>query len=127
MKDQIDETTILDNVYKMTDTQAIRRRRRLDITVNHPVAQLIEAANAFEEHADYLERMGDTKQAARFRMAAKSLDAQMQIPPAGAAKPTEAVEAEAARAAGAPEEKPRVSPRVAPPEEGAPPQPMRGG
>jgi len=102
MGNQVDSTTIMSEIYKFTDTQDIKRRKRLDLATDHPVSQNIELANAYEDYADYLERSGQPKKAQRFRNAAAALDAQMGSPPGGAAAPVQFNENQAAIEAGAP-------------------------
>jgi len=126
LRPDVDTATLLTEVYGFSDPQAIKRRKSLDRTLDHPVTQLVEMASGFEAHADYLEIRGDRRQAARFRRAAQALDAQIGVPPAGSAKVSEAAEVQTAREAGAPEEVARVRPEIAPPESrGFTPQQLR--
>lgn len=122
-----DHATILSKVYDEEDPQAIMRRRKLEKVLNHPMSEMLELISAWEAHAEYLENRGDRRQAARFRRAAKALEAQIGAPPAGQGKPEEMSRIEAERLAGAPAEKTRVSPEVAPPEatRGFTPQQLR--
>ena len=112
----LDDTTIVTEILGMTDPQGIKRRKNLDRVLDHEMSQLIELASGYEAHADYLEHRGDFRQAARFRKAAQALDAQMGVPPAGAARPEEATRVAKQVEEGTPGERARVSPTVAPPE-----------
>ena len=76
----------------------------------------LELIAGYYSHAKYLEAMGDSKQAALFRMAAQALERQLGAPPPGSARPAQAIPAEAAREAGAPAEKVPVRPEISPPE-----------
>jgi hypothetical protein len=105
MGQQVDSTTIMEEIYKFTDTQDIKRRKRLDLATDHPMSINLELANAYEDYAQYLERSGDQKKAQRFRQAAQALDAQLGAPPPGQAQPAQFSEAEAARQEGAPQER----------------------
>ncbi|MBT9132886.1 MAG: hypothetical protein DDT33_01416 [Firmicutes bacterium] len=116
MRQDVDGETLLSEVYKLSDTQGIRRRKNLDRFRDHPMTQQLELTSSYYAHADYLEFRGDKRQAALFRRAAQALEMQLGVPPPGAAKPAEALEAEAARAEAAPERRPRVAPGVTPPE-----------
>lgn len=116
LKDHLDEATIITEIFEMNDPQAIGRRKRLDKMLEHPAFQAAEMISAAYAHADYLERSGDVRQANTFRMVARALEAQLGIPPAGAGRPAEMGEVMAAREAGAPRERTRVRPEVAPPE-----------
>jgi len=112
----LDTSTIISEIYKLRDPQAIKRRKRLDQLLDHPMSIQLELASAWEAHASYLEARGDVKQAARFRKAAQSLDAQMGAPAPGQAAAPEMSRVMAERAAGTPAEKTRVSSTVQPPE-----------
>jgi len=127
LKDHLDEATIATEILKVSDPQSIKRRKSLDRMLNHPVFQTVEAASAAETHADYLERRGDSRQAARFRRAARALDAMIGVPPAGSGTPMEEPGIEAAKEGVVPGEKPPVASRVAPPEarQGFTPQELR--
>jgi hypothetical protein len=116
LKDQLDDATIITEIFGMNDPQAIKRRKSLDRMLEHPMSQMVEMIAGYYAHADYLEHRGDARQAALFRRAAEALEGQLGVPPAGAGKPAEAAGVEAAREAGTPAEKPRVSPAIAPPE-----------
>lgn len=123
----LDESTIITKIYELNDPQGIRRRRKLQKMLDHPMSEMLELISAWEAHAEYLERRGDAKQAMRFRRAARALEAQIGAPQPGQGGPTGASEVEAARKAGAPEERTRVAPEVAPPEatSGFPPAQLR--
>ena len=128
MKSHLDDDTILSEVYKVTDTSSINRRKKLDYFKQHPVTQQLELISAYEAHAELLAKLGDRRQAERFKKAAMALELQMGVPPPGSARPIEAEGAEAARAAAAPEEKSRVPAGVSPPEARSAwtPQELRG-
>ena len=128
MKSHLDEETVLSEVYKITDTSSIKRRKNLDDFNNHPVTKQLKLISSYEAYAELLAKLGDRRQAERFKKAAMALELQMGVPPPGSAKPMEAAGAEAARAAAAPEEKARVPAGVSPPEARAAwtPQELRG-
>lgn len=115
LKDHLDSNTIITEILKLPDPQEIKRARKLDAILLDPMTLMIEKISAYEAHAEYLERRGDVKQAARFRQAAQAAEAQMGLPAPGQAAPMEQGRVEAQRKAGAPAEKERVSPQVAPP------------
>jgi len=109
MRQDVDEETLLAEVYKFNDTSTIKRRLNLDDFNKHPLTK--------QFHADFLEAAGDSRQAELFRKAAQALEMQMGAPEPGAAAPPQYLEAEAAREAGAPPRRPRVRPEILPPEE----------
>jgi len=117
LKDHLDQSTILGEILKFPDPQAIIRAKKLDAILFDPMTLAIEKISAYEAHADYLESRGDIKQAAHFRQAAVAAQQQLGLPAPGQAAPMEQGRVEAQRKAGAPAEKARVSPQVAPPEE----------
>lgn len=127
LTDHVDETFILNEVLKVSDPQAVGRRRKLDSTRKHPLTQNIEMVNQYRAHADYLRARGDSEQAEVFMKAADALEAQFSVPPAGAGAPTQATDIEAAKRAGVPRAKGRVRPETASPEEmsGMTPEQMR--
>lgn len=127
LKDHIDEATIITEVLKFSDPQAIKQRKSLDKIMEHPISQMVKMISGYQNHAEYLDARGDWKQADLFRKAAASLEAQLGAPAPGQAKPEEASRVEAERTAGAPPEKTRVSPEAAPPEatQGYSPQQLR--
>ena len=116
LKEHLDEATIVTEILKMSDPQAIKRRRSLDRLLEHPMSQMVEMISGYYAHADYLDRRGDVRQAALFRRAAQALETQMGAPPPGQAAAPEMGRVMAEREAGAPEERTRVSPGVQPPE-----------
>jgi hypothetical protein len=83
----LDKSTIITEVYGLTDSQGIRRRKSVDDVLDHPMSKMIEMISVYNSHADYLQERGDTKQSALFRRAAQTLETQMAAPPAGAASP----------------------------------------
>jgi len=126
MKDHLDESTIVSEILKFSDPQAIKRRRSLDRTLEHPMTQMVEMIAGYYVHADYLDSRGDGRQANLFRRAAQALESQMGAPEPGQGRPQQATEIASAREAGTPEEKARVAPNVAPPEtRGFTPQELR--
>ena len=129
LKDQLDHASILTEIYGINDPQAVKRRMSLDRMLDHPMSQMVEMIAGYYAHADYLEHRGDIRQAGLFRRAAMALEAQLGVPPAGSAAPPEAGKVAAARETGAPAERARVSPEVAPPEArgGFTPQQLRQG
>ena len=112
----LDEATIITKIYELNDPQGIRRRRKLQQMLDHPMSQTLELISAWEAHAKYLELRGDAKQAMRFHRAAAALETQIGAPAPGQGSPAESSKIEAARAAGTPEERTRIAPEVAPPE-----------
>ena len=116
LRQDVDNATILTEIYGFSDPQAIKRRKGLDRMLDHPMSQMVEMIAGYYVHADYLERRGDRRQADLFRKAAQALEAQMGVPPAGSGKPAGASEVEAAREAGTPGEVPKVRPEISPPE-----------
>jgi len=112
----LDEATIITQIYELNDPQGIRRRRRLEQMLDHPMSVQLELISAWEAHANYLEKRGDVKQAARFRRAAAALESQIGAPSPGQGKPEDMTRILSERQAGSPEERTRVSPEVAPPE-----------
>ena len=127
LRQDIDEATLLGEVYKFSDPEAIMRRKRLDRTLNHPMTQNIELISGYRTHAEYLESRGDLKQATLFRNAAAMLETQMGGGLPGEGSPAQATQVAAARATGGRPANPRVSAGVAPPEAqaGYTPQQMR--
>lgn len=125
MKENVDSETILSEVYKFTDTEAIKRRKNLDDFNQNPMTKELKLIASYHAYADILQNAGDMRQAELFRRAASAKEAMMGAPPPGAASPAQAGEA---GEAGAPEEKVRVRPEVAPPESrgGFTPQELRG-
>lgn len=116
LKDHLDESTIITEIFEMNDPQAIKRRKNLDRVLEHPVSQMVEMIAGYEAHADYLEHRGDIRQARLFRKAALGLEAQLGVPPAGSAAPQEATTVAQQVEEGTPEERVGVSPQVSPPE-----------
>ena len=122
VRPDLDTSTILTEVYGLTDVQGIRRRKSVDDMLEHPMSKMIELIAGYTAHADYLENRGDLKQAALFRRAAANVEAQLGAPPPGAAKPNEPQPTNT----GVSEKKTRVRPEVMPPEErGFSPQTLR--
>jgi len=116
LKEHLDSTTILSEVLGIPDTEGVRKRKNLDLLITHPVSRNLNLIEAYYAHADLLDMQGERRHAMLYRKAAQALEAQLGIPPPGAAKPIEEAEVIEARRAGAPEERLRVSPEVAPPE-----------
>lgn len=112
----LDNTTILDTILKVQDVGMINRRKSTDLIMTHPLSLNLRLIQAYRGYAKYMEYRGDREQAAMFLKAAEALESQMGAPPPGAAKPAEAAEAEAKRAAAAPPRRPRVRPEISPPE-----------
>lgn len=119
LKDHLDESTIITQVLKMGDPQAIKRARSLDRMLNNPMSQLVEQISGYYAHADYLDATGDSKQAALFRRAAKALESQLGAPAPGQGRPQDMQRIQSQRIAGAPQETVPVNSNVAPPETGA--------
>lgn len=112
----LDEDTIITEIYGLADSQAVKRRKKLDLILQSPEALLAEKIVGFYSHADYLAKRGDRRGAAIFRRLAQGMEAQIGIPPAGQGRPAEMSRIMAQREAGTPEERTRVSPEVSPPE-----------
>ncbi len=112
----LDEATIITEIYGLNDPQAIKRRRSLDRILDSEEAQLVEKISSFYSHADYLDNRGDRRQASLFRRMAQGMEAQIGVPPPGQGMPADMTRIQAARDAGTPEERARVSPAVSPPE-----------
>lgn len=115
----LDSDTILTEIFKMSDTQSIKRRRIVDDMRAHPMTKNIELITAYETHAQYLQSRGDYRGANRFMMAAKALESQFVAPATtapGQPNPTQTNRVLAEREAGAPERVERVNPTVSPPE-----------
>lgn len=122
----LDEATIITEIYGLNDPQAIKRRRKLDRMLRHPMSEMVELIASYYSHADYLDKRGDRRQATLFRKAAIALESQLGAPPAGAAKPEESSRVERQVKEGPPEERTRVSPEISPPEtRGFTPQELR--
>lgn len=117
LKDSLDETTILEDILKVADTQMVKRRKQQDLVMKHPMTINIELISSFKAHAEYLEQSGDAEQAQLFRKAAAGLEAQFGAPAPGQGLPVEASRIQDAVEAGASPRRPRVSPQVVPPTE----------
>ena len=113
----LDEATILTEIYKVSDPQAIQRRRQLDRMLNHPMSQMVEMIAGYHAHADYLSKIGDSRQASLFRRVATQLEGQLSVPPAGQGNPANASTVASQRMAGAPAKTVPVAANVASPEE----------
>jgi len=116
LRQDVDRATLLGEVYKFPDPQAIIRRKDLDEVLDHPVSKMIKMISGYYAHAEYLRSRGDRRQADLFIEAAQALEAQLGTPPAGQGKPAEMTQIEAAREAGTPAPRATVSSGVAPPE-----------
>jgi hypothetical protein len=116
LKDQLDDATIITEIFGMSDPQAIKRRKTLDKILQHPMTQMVEMITGYYAHADYLERAGDVRQAGLFRKVAQNLEAQLAVPPAGQGKPGEMSQINAQRQAGTPQEVTKVPSNISPPE-----------
>ena len=126
LRQDVDRATLLGEIYKFPDPQAIIRRKSLDNVLDHPVSKTIEVIAGLSTYADYLDFRGDNRQAALFRKAALAMEAQLGAPAPGQGRPTEMPGILAAREAGAPAERPIVAPQIAPPEtRGFTPQELR--
>ena len=116
LRSDIDKATLLTEIYKFSDPQAIIRRQKLDNILDSQEAQLAEKITGFYTHADYLDMRGDIRQAGIFRKIAQAMEAQVGAPAPGQGKPEDMSRIMAEREAGAPAEKPTVPSRVTPPE-----------
>jgi len=112
----LDISTIITEIYKLDDPQAIKRRKSLDRMLEHPMSQMVEMIAGYYSHAEYLEMVGDRRQAALFRRAAQSLETQLGAPQPGQGRPEDMSRITSEREAGSPGEITRVAPTVAPPE-----------
>ena len=112
----LDKSTLLTEIYKMSDPQGIIRAKRLDTILDHPMSLNIEMIAGYMTHANYLEKNGDIKQANLFRKAAQALESQLAAPPAGAAAPVNATQVASEVAAGASQKKPIAPSSIMPPE-----------
>lgn len=81
----LDETTTLDTILKLPDTEAVKRRKLEDLVTNHPLGQSLHLIRAIKKYAEFLDRRGDKEGAELFRKAAAGLEAQFGAPPPGAA------------------------------------------
>lgn len=126
MRQDVDKTTLLADIYKFTDPQGIIRRKDLDDTLDHPLFKQAKMVAIAYNHAKFLQSKGDRRQAAIFNRVAQSLEAQLGVPPPGSPKPAEATEVAQKVEEGTPEEKANVRPEVMPPEaRGFSPQALR--
>lgn len=116
LKDHVDKATILGEVLKFTDPQAILKRKELDEILTSPEAMTLKKIAGFRAHAKYLEFHGDFDQAKTFLKMADAMEAQFGAPAPGQGMPQTMGNVEAQREAVAPSARPRVSPGVAPPE-----------
>lgn len=116
LKEHLDEATLLREVLKQPDPQAIIRQKRLDGVLDSQEAQAVRKIAGFKAHARYLRRFGDREQADLFEKAAAMMEAQLGAPAPGQAELPEMSRVNAQREAGAPKAKPTARPEVAPPE-----------
>lgn len=116
LRQDLDEATLLKEIYKFSDPQAIKRAKGLDRVLNHPTTQNIELIAGYYKHADYLTVRGDRQQAEIFRKAAVAMEAQFGAPEPGQGSPLGASEVQAAREEGTPSPVQSVASRVSPPE-----------
>lgn len=117
MDEHVDETTLITEVYRLTDPQGIKRRKSLDRVLKHEMTQQIELAAGYYAHADYLTSRGDARQARLFKSAASQIEAQFGVPANGLPNPADASRVNRQIAEGSPEERVRIDPSVSPPEE----------
>lgn len=126
LKDHLDEDTIVSEILRQRDPQAIRRKKTNDMVMTHPVVQAVQVINGMYGQADYLEQAGDKRQAELFKLAAKQMEAQLGAPAPGQGNVQQQAGTLAAREAGAPAERVTVPSRVQPPEgKGFTPQELR--
>ncbi len=116
LRQDLDKSTLLNEIYKFQDPQAIIRRKSLDRVLDHPMTLNVELIAGYYAHTDYLESRGDTRQAELFRRAAQALEAQLGAPAPGQGRPEEMSRVMAEREAGTPAPRPTASPEIAPPE-----------
>lgn len=117
VREDLDKATLLSEVYKIKDVQGVLRRKSLDRTLDHPMTIQIELISGYRAHADYLDSMGDRKQAALFRKAADTMEAQMGQPaPGQAGSPNAQATVDQQRLDGSPSPVAQVPSNVAPPE-----------
>jgi len=128
IREDVDKSTLLSEVYKFPDPQSIIRAKQLDDMLEHPMSKQLEMIASYVVHANYLDSVGDKDQADLFRQASEVLKSQMGQPAPGQANnPMQQGNALQARQAGAPQPVPTVSPSVVAPETvgGFTPQNMR--
>ncbi len=126
MEKHVDETTLITEVYKLTDPQGIKRRRSLDRVLNHEMTKQIELVAGYYVHADYLVSRGDSRQAGIFRRAAANMEAQFGQPANGLPNAIDSTRVNQQIEEGSPAERARIDPSVSPPEErGFTPQSLR--
>ena len=119
VRPDLDQSTLISQVYKLPDPQGIMRRKKLDAILEHPMSLNIEMIASYKAHANYLEQSGDREQAMLFRNAARALEAQLNTPPPGSVNPAEANRVNAQVTAGTPASVPTVPSNVQSPEAGA--------
>ncbi len=117
MEKHVDETTLITEVYRLTDPQGIKRRMSLDRVLKHEMTQQIELVAGYYAHADYLTSRGDARQARIFRNAAARMEAQFGVPANGLPNPADASRVNRQIEEGSPDERARIDPSVSPPEE----------
>jgi hypothetical protein len=125
LKDQLDDSTIITQIFGMNDPQSIKRRRSLDRILEHPMSQMVEMITGYYAHADYLDKLGDSRQAGLFRRAAQSLESQLGVPPAGSGLPAQSSQVSSQVNAGAPAERTRIPANISPPEANSAMTPMQ--
>lgn len=115
--DFMDKATILKEIMKVNDPQAILRKKDLDEILHSPMAMMVKQIAGFRAHGKYLQLRGDHAQAMLFMKAADALEAQMGAPAPGQGNPADMGRIEQARAApGQARKIPRTRAGVAPPE-----------
>lgn len=79
LKDIVDETTLMDTILHLPDTEAVKRRKKEDLVSKHPIGQTVTLIRGMNKYAEYLEQRGDTEGASLFRQAAVALKASIGI------------------------------------------------
>jgi hypothetical protein len=121
----LDNTTVIEEIYKL-DPQTIKRRKDLQMIMNHPTSLNISMIAGYYKHAEYLRTVGDVKQADLFEKAAAGLEAQLGGLPPGEGLPAKSNQVAAERASGTPTGRIAINPSTAPPEKnGFTPQNLR--
>ncbi len=117
VRQDLDNTTLLTEIYRLPDPQGILRRKVQDRVLNNPMSQLVQMISGFYAQADYLSKNGDMKQAELFRKAALAAESQLGAPAPGQGQPLDMTRIQSQRLAGAPSPVPPVPSTVSPPEQ----------
>jgi len=116
MDKHVDLDTILTEIYRIRDTQGVKRKMNVDKMMNHPMTEQLELISSYEAHAKFLDYHGDPVSAKRYRKAAMVLEAQLSGQPEGEPPPAQASRVAAQRNTPESQGRQRVNPSVSPPE-----------